>query len=142
MNLLTFSIPFDIPNTIKQNVTAITIICHLTAPKLPTISPKYCPLFSAFIMLPLNDPTTNFKIQAITTVYPTAMATAPITGIIPRMPPPLSPRISIAFLKAPKGPVFMERPKVISPTIPLTPSNTTNMKYGTKNAAPPFSPTL
>ncbi len=48
--------------------------------------------------------------------------------ILPMRSPFLTPRISMAFPKAPMGPVPMARPKDISPITPVKPSSATKMR--------------
>src|SRR5699024_8673022 len=65
----------------------------------------------------------------------------PITGISPMKEPRRGCFfISNAFLKAPRGPDCMARPKAISPMTPEKPIRMTKMIYGIRKAAPQNSP--
>ena len=128
MILFIFSMPLEIPKIIMRKVRPSPRKCHPTLPKFPEISPKYAAVSLVSINSPVTAPHRNRRNHPTTTEYPTAMAKDPSTGIIPSSFPPFFPRISMAFPKAPKGPVFMARPKAISPTTPENPRITTKIK--------------
>ena len=72
-----------------------------------------------------------------------AIAREPTTGISPRISPIFRfPFLSQALPNASIGPDLVARPNVISPITPVNPISTTKIKYGIRNAPPPYKDTL
>ena len=147
MTLLAFSIPEEIPYIIMAKVSTRATMCQPTFPKedatLLNMPPRSStPLASN--RLPPAAENRYFNIHPTTTEYPMARAKLHSTGTSAKASPRLFPLplISVAFPKAPIGPVPIARPKAISPTTPVKPMKATHIKYGIRKAAPPRADTL
>ena len=124
--------PFPIPNIRISIAIASAAISHPLLPNEDAIllnAPPKPSTPSGASVLPVKAPTVYLRIQPTTTVYPSASASEPSTGITPTASPILFlPRISQALPKAPIGPDLVARPKLISPIIPVAPISTTKIR--------------